>query len=204
MKPHVEILLFGGAFDPPHLGHLTVVAEILEAGLADQVELIPVGEHPFNKIMTSAHLRLKLTKLAFAKLIKKYPTKVIINEFELKSKQISYSYETALDCTKRNPGINIGFLIGSDNLIHFKDWKYGRELLDLVSLFVYPRPGFSKKKLQNYLEPKMHWLDEVTLVDCSSTLVRDLLKKQQPIPSGWLEPSVLEFIQKNLLIQYQH
>jgi len=204
MKPHVDILLFGGAFDPPHLGHTTVAREVLQAGYADSVELVPVGQHPFDKSMAAAEHRLHMTELAFSLLMQEYPEKININTFELDSSDVSYSYNTALASAEKNPGKSIGFLIGSDNLLLFNKWKLGEELLELASIFVYPRPGFSKEMLSEYLQPNMFWLDQVSLVACSSTQIRELIRTKQPVPSQLLEPSVLEYIQEHLLVQYRN
>jgi nicotinate-nucleotide adenylyltransferase len=191
MPPHVDILLFGGAFDPPHVGHTTVVREVLHAGYADQVELVPVGQHPFDKSMSAAEHRLNMTELAFSSLMASYPGRIKINTFELESSDVSYSYHTVLASSKHNPGKRIGFLIGSDNLLHFDKWKFGPELLQLASVLVYPRPGFTKEILSEYLQPNMFWLDEVSLVACSSTQVRELIRTEQPVPTNWLDSTVL-------------
>jgi nicotinate-nucleotide adenylyltransferase len=204
MPPHVDILLFGGAFDPPHVGHTTVVREVLHAGFADQVELVPVGQHPFDKSMSAAEHRRNMTELAFAPLMETNPERVKINTFELDSTKISYSYHTVQATAKKNPGKSIGFLIGSDNLLHFDKWKFGPELLQLASILVYPRPGFAKEMLSEYIQPNMFWLDEVSLVVCSSTQVRELISTEQPVPTNWLEPTVLAYIQEHLLVQYQN
>lgn len=60
-KPH--IILFGGAFDPVHLGHQQVVASLLQQQLADEVWYVPTGEHDFGKQMTSAKHRLAMLEL---------------------------------------------------------------------------------------------------------------------------------------------
>lgn len=204
MQPHVDILLFGGAFDPPHLGHATVVREVLQADYAQQVELVPVGQHPFDKSMAAAEHRLHMTELAFAPLMETNPERIKINTFELDSTEVSYSYHTAQATAKQNPGKTIGFLIGSDNLLLFDKWKFGSELLQLASILVYPRPGFTKEMLSAHLQPNMFWLDEVSLVACSSTQVRELIRTEQPVPTNWLEPTVLAYIHEHLLVQYQN
>jgi nicotinate-nucleotide adenylyltransferase len=204
MKPHVDILLFGGAFDPPHVGHTTVAQEVLQSGYADQVDLVPVGQHPFDKSMAAAEHRLHMTELAFSSLMAEYPERIKVNTFELDSSEVSYSYHTALASAKQNPGKKIGFLIGSDNLLLFNKWKLGAELLELASIFVYPRPGFTKEMLSEYIQPNMFWLDEVSLVACSSTQIRELIRTNKPVPTHLLEPTVLEYIQEHLLVQYRN
>ena len=56
----MKIMIFGGSFNPPHLGHQQIVNSILEAGLSDQVWYLPVGKHDFSKKMISPKQRLAM------------------------------------------------------------------------------------------------------------------------------------------------
>ena len=64
----MHIALFGGAFDPPHLGHLQVIQQILQHNLADQIWVIPVGQHDFLKQMSPSKWRVVMLELLLAEL----------------------------------------------------------------------------------------------------------------------------------------
>jgi nicotinate-nucleotide adenylyltransferase len=59
----MHITLFGGTFDPPHLGHSTIASALLEKQLADEVWFLPVGEHAFEKKFSPSQHRLAMLEL---------------------------------------------------------------------------------------------------------------------------------------------
>lgn len=216
MKPLVDLLLFGGAFDPPHIGHTTVVEQVLEQKIAKQVMLMPVGQHPFNKFLSPQKNRLELIELAFEDLLKKFSERLRINTFEINQTEITYTYDTLLHMQNEYPGKKLGLLIGSDNVTNFGEWKYGAKILELCSILVYPRAGYVVQ--DGDLLPGMRLLTQVSQVVASSTAIREVIAMQESVDDlkissdvmqlkislllEQLDPKVLHYIQDHLLVHY--
>ena len=84
----MNIVLFGGAFDPPHLGHQHITQSLLDQKIADEVWYVPTKEHPFSKPMTPAKHRLAMLELIVT------DPRIKIEEYELDKEGISYSRDT--------------------------------------------------------------------------------------------------------------
>ena len=134
----MKLGLFGGAFDPVHLGHLLVAqAAVEELGL-DRLFFIPAAQSPFkpeNKI-APAEIRLQLLRLALAGKMN-----CEIDEQELRRGGISYAVETVRDYAKRFPAAKLFYLIGADNLSKLNEWREADELAALAEFVAIPRPG---------------------------------------------------------------
>jgi nicotinate-nucleotide adenylyltransferase len=135
-----RIGLFGGSFDPVHLGHLLVAqAAIEELGL-DQLSIIPAAQSPFKPDDNSAPAaeRLRLLRLAFAG-----TTNCEVDEQEIRRGGVSYSVETLREYAKRFPKAELFYLIGADNVANLNEWREANELAKLAEFVAIPRPGES-------------------------------------------------------------
>jgi nicotinate-nucleotide adenylyltransferase len=184
----MRIVLFGGAFDPPHLGHQQVAAGLLEANLADQVWFVPVKTHSFAKTMTAPEHRLKMLQL-----IQLANTK--IETYELDQTEINYTFNTLDALAIKYPDHTFSWVIGSDNLAKFHLWgdRTGRnfqQLLNNYQFFVYPRHGFPFEPLYSGMIP-LRDFPEVTV---SSTQVRQMVAQGQSL-TGFVAPLVANYIQ---------
>lgn len=199
MHESVDILIFGGAFDPPHVGHTTVVEEVITTNQAEQVVVMPVGQHPFAKQLSPAKHRLAMVQKAFGPLRKLFPNRILIDTFELTKTEVSYTYHTLLEYKQRFPTASIGLLIGSDNLESFSSWKYSSSLRKEFLIFVYPRQGYPVPSKE---QTGIRLLTNVSVVASSSTAVRSELKATGS--SEHISGSVLEYILDHNLLQYWH
>src|SRR5271165_6473347 len=130
--------LFGGSFDPVHLGHLLVAeAARQELGLA-RLFFIPAAQSPFKpeRQPTAPRERLRLLRLALAG----WPW-CEIDEQELLRGGISYTIDTVRDYVSRFPGAEISYLVGADHVTQLHKWRAAEELARLVQFVVIPRPG---------------------------------------------------------------
>ncbi|MBT4124640.1 MAG: nicotinate (nicotinamide) nucleotide adenylyltransferase [Candidatus Pacebacteria bacterium] len=192
----MKIFLFGGAFDPPHLGHQYITKNLLKKGLADEVWYVPVKSHPFSKQMSSVEHRLAMLNLLI-----NGDFRIKIETYELEKQGVSYSHETLDALAKKYPEHEFSWVIGSDNLNKFHLWSGGegrsfRELLKNYSFYVYPRQGFEFSPLYE----NMIALEEMKEVVVSSTNVREALSKGESILE-FVDPKVAEFIEENGLYQ---
>lgn len=182
----MHIALFGGAFDPPHLGHQQVVTAMLEGKIADEVWYVPVKNHPFDKQMTAAEHRVAMLELL-------QQPKTRIERYELEHPGISFTYDTLETLSAQQPRDTFSFIIGSDNVLNFHKWGQFEKLLEYC-FYVYPRAGFSFEPLYKNMVP----LREMPTVEVSSTQVRESVRAGEPI-AGSVAPEVEEYIEEHQL-----
>ncbi len=135
-----RIGLFGGSFDPVHLGHLLVAEAACEEFSLERLFFIPAAQSPFKPDTTPAppEQRLRLLRLALAG-----RTRFEIDEQEIVRGGPSFSIETATAYRDRFPGAKLFWLIGADHVQTLTQWRDARLLADLVEFLIIPRPGES-------------------------------------------------------------
>lgn len=147
-----KIGLFGGTFDPIHLGHLHL-ANLAREGLGlDQVRFIPcrISPHKTGTEPTSAEHRLEMLRLATAGL-----PWAVVDDIELKSDQPNYSYQTAAEMQRKFPHDHLFWIMGGDQWSRLPSWKHPEKLAELVEFIVLarndspePRPGYRMHRIQ--------------------------------------------------------
>lgn len=185
----MKVVLFGGAFDPPHLGHQQVVQTILNQGLADQVWFVPTFKHAFDKNMSPVEHRIEMLKLALIP-----QTKIETAEIERKGE--SKTIDTLRQLSKDYSQHQFSWLIGSDNLNQFALWHDYQEILQEFKVYVYPRAGFEMSPLYAGMVP----LANVKQVRISSSQVKKMVGAGQSIQGLVLE-KVRQYILTNDLYQ---
>lgn len=133
-----RIGLFGGSFDPVHLGHLLVAQAAQEELDLARLFFIPAAHSPFKpeSAPTPAPERLRLLRLALAG-----KTWCEIDEQEIRRGGVSYTIDTLRDYAVRFPQAQLFYLIGADHLAQLPKWRAAEELARLVEFVVIPRPG---------------------------------------------------------------
>ena len=134
----MKIGIFGGSFDPGHLGHLLVAqAAIEELGL-DRLFFIPAAQSPFKPESKPAPdaARLQLLRLALAG-----KTNCEIDDQEIRRGGISYTVDTLRDYARKFPSAKLFCLIGADNVPKLSEWREPAELARRAEFVAIPRPG---------------------------------------------------------------
>ncbi|NMC36112.1 nicotinate (nicotinamide) nucleotide adenylyltransferase [Candidatus Beckwithbacteria bacterium] len=185
----MKIMLFGGSFDPPHLGHQEMVKRVLQLNLANQVCYVPCAKHPFAK-----NLLASKDRLAMLKLIQTTNTKV--EDCELNSTGPSYSIITLQCLQKKYPQYQFSWLIGSDQLADFTKWKDYQTLLKNWSVYVYPRYNCPIKPLL----PNMKVIANVPTIKYKSSQIRSLIKNNKSIIK-LVDPQIAQYISKHHLYE---
>lgn len=183
----MRICLFGGAFDPPHIGHQQVARELISRSVCDEVWFVPVKQHPFGKKVEVNGHRVKMLELILQPQWK-------VDSFELERSMTSYSYQTLNTLHMLFPQHTFSWVIGSDNLEKFHLWQEYETLLKEFTVYVYPRSGFP---FFPYYEG-MEMLKDFPIVRASSTKVRSRLKRHQDI-SDLVDPKVEQYIEEHRL-----
>ncbi|MBU3160126.1 nicotinate-nucleotide adenylyltransferase [Clostridium frigoris] len=187
--------IFGGTFDPIHIGHIHIAYEALYSLQLDKILFMPAGNPPnkLNKRITDAKIRYDLVNKAI-----EGESNFEISDYEINKKENSYTYETIELFSKFQSNIEWYFLIGADSLIDLDNWKNVDRILNACRLVVYNRAGFDLEKIltqKKYLESKYNkkiiFLD-MPIIDISSTSIRKSIKEGRNI--NYLLPKGVEKI----------
>lgn len=197
----MKIAVFGGSFDPPHLGHILIARQVLKYAKMDEVWLMPVASHAFDKKISSPTHRMKMTK--FLEI-----NKISASDFEVKLGGMSKTITTMRKLAKAHPKDKFAFIIGSDQLSDFKKWEEWENLIKEFGLIIFPREIVQDKLKELVLKSlgfkklpsNVLLLDsqEIVLTDISSSKIRKRVKDKLSL--DLLVPKkVEEYIKKNKL-----
>ncbi len=186
----MKIALFGGAFDPPHLGHQRIAKEMVNHQLVDEVWFVPVFRHPWADRLDKLQMADYEHRKEMVKLILTPGT--FLHEYL----DVGFAYKTLQYFAKRYPQHQFSWIIGADNLPTFDDWEYYQEIIDEFGVYVYPREGF---ELKTDIKG-MKLLSDFPEMVVSSTMVKKKLLAGGSI-SDLVSPAVAGYIESNNLYQ---
>ena len=194
----MKICLFGGTFDPPHFGHLILAQTIFEAEHFDQIVFVPAhtSPHKDKTVVSSVSLRKEMVKIA----IQENPN-FIMSDIEIKRGGISYSFDTIIEY-KEKTGIdskNLFYLIGSDSLQNFHNWKDADQILDNCKVIVALRPGFKPSDISNSILRKVLFAS-IPRFEISSSTIRKRWRRDKTIRYMVTQP-VWEYINDHGMYQ---
>ena len=127
--------IFGGSFDPPHVGHVMAVQYVLLTAPVQRVLVVPCAHHPFGKRQASFEHRCEMCRLAFGPL----GSRVEVLDVEGGRSGPSYTIDTVSELAERMPGVRLELIVGSDIVDEMPRWKGIDELRRLAALRVLPR-----------------------------------------------------------------
>jgi nicotinate-nucleotide adenylyltransferase len=181
----VAVGIFGGAFDPPHVGHLALARAAIEHFGLDRLLVLVVEDPGHKRTVTPAAVRMELAKLAFED--------VPGTEVEL-----DRHARTVDSLEERRPGDAV-FLMGADELEDFPGWKRPERVLELVRVGVAMRPGVPEDRLRDARArlpaPGRIEYFELEPTPVSSTEIRDRVARGEPI-EALVPPQVAEAIER--------
>jgi nicotinate-nucleotide adenylyltransferase len=164
----VRICLFGGTFDPPHIGHLLIAQTVCEADNFDKILFIPANKPPHKKVNTSLDDRLAMLNTA----VEGNPN-FEISDVEIRRGGVSYTIDTVKMVKEEIDQENdeIFYLIGSDSLMDFHNWKDPRGILDECQVLVAIRPGFRPSDIPAWILHRIQFAN-IPRFEISSTNIR--------------------------------
>jgi nicotinate-nucleotide adenylyltransferase len=156
--------LFGGTFDPPHLGHVAALRAAATTGRFDRIVVTVAGD-PYLKGpgVLAADVRLAMAHAAFDDL-----ELVEVSDLELRRSGPSYTVDTVRELLVDAESVDL--LVGADLATQLDHWHGGEELCALVEVGIVPRPGSTSVALPHWRS----YLIPMEPVDLSSTFVREL------------------------------
>lgn len=161
----MHVAVYGGSFNPPHLGHAMVASWLLWTGRVDRVWLLPAYQHAFDKELAPFELRARLCRVMAAEL----DPRVEVCEVERELPTPSYTYNTLSALAERHPGLRLRLVLGADNLSTVHLWHRWPELRARFDPILVGRQG----------SPEVP--DAPSFPDISSTEVRRRLAARQPV-----------------------
>jgi nicotinate-nucleotide adenylyltransferase len=139
----VDILLFGGSFDPPHLGHIELLKEAIRRRRPGLVYLVPSFQTPLKGPASASPAdRLAMIRAALTLLPSSFRDKVRIDTFEFKRGKKTYTWELTEELRRRHPKDNLFLLVGTDCLRSFRHWRRWHKVQADAKLLVGKRSGF--------------------------------------------------------------
>ncbi|MBF0714124.1 nicotinate (nicotinamide) nucleotide adenylyltransferase [Gemella sp. GH3] len=176
-----KIVLYGGTFDPIHIGHLITATNALESLQANKVIFIPSNITPLknNKVIASNKDRYNMIEVSI-----KSNNNFEVSDYEITNSGTSYTYNTVNYFKKLYPNSKIYFIIGTDRVIDLQQWYKINDLARLVTFVFVARDNqiiediVEKNKFYNSIE---YIILKNPIIDLSSTLVRDKVKNNLSI-----------------------
>jgi nicotinate-nucleotide adenylyltransferase len=184
----VRIGVFGGTFDPPHVGHLLVATDAREALELDRLIFVPAGAQPFKvdaPPVASGQERLEMVRLAVAG-----DANTLVDDAEINRKGLSFTVDTLEQLSGKNPAAELFLLLGEDVLAGFEQWRNPARIRELATLAAVRRSGAGSP-----VQPIVPGVLTVSTrrVDVSSTEIRERRRAGRSI-KGFVPESVERFI----------
>lgn len=194
------IAVFGGTFNPIHLGHREIIEEILKIDGVEKVIVIPTKIPPHKTVnyMASEADRVTMCKLATEGL-----DRVEVSDLELNRAGKSYTVDTVKSLRNQYRDKDIAITIGADMVVTFDEWKDYKTIVSLAKIITFSRAGTDSEdytKGINFLKDigaSIYNVDR-KISDISSSMVRDALADGKDL-NDLLSDRVLEYIIENKL-----
>lgn len=195
----MKIGLFGGTFDPIHIGHLIIMENVINAMNLDKIYILPNSNppHKLQNKKTDIKIRLKMVREAI-----KDNHKIEINDYDYRNNSIHYTYQTIDYFKKTYPDDEFYFIIGEDSFLDIKKWKNYKQILK-ENLIVFKRYSEINSSLLSEINEIKKYNKNIYLIDnmaldISSTLIRSLVKDKKSI-KYLVNDKVIEIINRENL-----
>ena len=190
----MKIGIFGGSFDPIHLGHLALAENARLLAKLDKIIFVPAGRPPHKaRCHASGKDRLRMVRIATSR-----NPNLLVDNFEIsKPNRASYTYVTIRHFRKKYPKDKLYFLIGSDSLAEIPSWKKGWAMARLCSFLVGRRTTEKKPRIPEKTKNRIEFMS-TPLIDISSTEIRGKIKNKKSM-KNLVPDAVSKYIKKRRL-----
>lgn len=179
------IAVFGGTFDPPHIGHLIVASDVCDLLGLERILFVPAAHPPHKpgEVNTARELRMRMVELAAAG-----DGRFDASDIEMVRGGPSFTIDTVREL-KGDGYEKVYVIVGADGLAEIMTWKEPRALLDEAQIVAVSRPGFNFGSVEFPDLGAVQYL-EVTPIGVSSTVIRERVAAGRSIK--YLVPEVIE------------
>ena len=198
----MKIGLFGGTFNPPHIGHTELALDFYENSNPDLLIIVPsfIPPHKAASSVAAFH-RFNMAKLAFL-VLGEQGINYFVSDYEISRNDVSYTINTVNYFLKKYNVSSIDLCVGSDMLLSFETWKNATELMKKCHIFSKARHPEEVKKLKefsSYLKEKYEAVVTIMpgkVYDVSSSQIRSFSLKNE---ISRLDKRVAKYIKANSL-----
>ena len=181
----MRIAVYGGSFNPPHIAHAMVISWLVWSGAVDEVWLVPVYEHAFEKIHNKRLLKFS-TRVQMCKLMAdQIGAGVKVSTIESELNTPSYTIDTLEALQEIFPDYSFQIVVGADVVSQVHKWKEWEKIEALFSPIIVGRVGYDGHR------------ESMVFPNVSSTDIREQLTKGN-VPASLLVSSVATFLLNNL------
>ncbi len=187
----MRVGIFGGTFDPPHVGHLLAASDAFERLALDRLVMVPAGTQPLKAgrmTVPAAHRR------AMVRLTVGNDPRLETDSVEVDREGLSYTVDTLEEFSRRFPSAELFLLVGADVLSTFGQWRQPHTILELATLAVLRRADSEGAVVEMDAElARRAALIPTRRIDVSSTEIRDRVRSGRSI-HGFVTDPVAEYI----------
>lgn len=179
----MAIFIYGGSFDPFHLGHQHVIESIPRITFNDKIYIVPTYHTPAKeKPIFSNQSRLEILNVAINSMLEcGFNRSLLIDTFEIDKGRQVYAIETVTYFKRLFPNENLNFVMGTDCFFNLHTWKQYKELMEMVLFYVVKREQVADTTYESYInnffradKSKFKFIDN-EIKEISSTEVRSQL-----------------------------
>lgn len=165
--------LFGGTFDPLHLGHLIMAERAAEELSLDKILFVPAQTPPHKpgRVISSADHRIEMIRLAISG-----NERFAFSDLDMRSAEPSYTSDLVSRVSNNNPHTELFFIAGGDSLRDFPTWHEPDTIIRYTQLAIARRPGVDITEAMLNTVPELHsriQMFDSPLIEISSTTIRD-------------------------------
>ena len=190
-KKKLRTGIFGGSFNPIHIGHLALANYLCENDYIDELWFLVSPQNPFkqNEKLLDDKTRLRMVNAA----VRGYG-RFYVSDFEFSLPKPSYTINTLNKLSETYTDRDFYLIIGADNWAAFDRWKSPEEIISNHHVLVYPRLGYD---ILEMLPQNVRAVDS-PLIEVSSTFIRESISQGKDV-RYFLHPAVYEIIEKESL-----
>lgn len=190
-----RIGIFGGSFDPPHVGHLLAASDAAEALGLDRLVFVPAHVSPFKDGVTRTSAA---DRLAMVRLLVGDDPRFAVDPIEIDREGLSYTVDTLAAYADRHPDAELVLLVGEDVLAGFLQWRDPERIRRLARLAVLRRSTAGELELPEPLRADPPVMLQTRRIDVSSTEVRQRARAGRSL-RGFVPEAVATYVERGRL-----
>lgn len=193
----MKVGIFGGSFNPIHVGHAIIASHVIQHTDLDQIWLMVAPLNPLKE--PNAHNN-DIDRLRMTELVSRHIDGVETSAFEFTLPRPSYTIQTLKALQDKFPDHEFSLIIGADNWAVFKKWKDWETIIANHDILIYPRLGYEVTIPEEYAHRVK--LTDAPIIEVSSTRIREGLAQGESM-RFYVPDDVYKYIVANHLYHYE-
>lgn len=188
----MRLAIFGGSFDPPHVGHLLAASDAFEQLSLDRIVIIPAATQPLKAGLAGA---TAIQRLEMARLLVDGDQRFEVSSVEVDRGGLSFTVDTLMHFAMRYPAAERFLLVGADVLGSFGQWREPERILELASLVLLQRQSEAPPAMPTSFQDRGVRRLATRRIDVSSTEIRERVQAGKSI-RGFVPDAVAAYIER--------